>query len=64
VDIGRSLGAKVYATSRPERLDRVRGLGAEALAYGNPKVRDLEANVVFDPVGADTFADSVEALAW
>jgi NADPH:quinone reductase-like Zn-dependent oxidoreductase len=26
-------------------------------------VRELEANVVFDPIGADTFADSVEALA-
>jgi NADPH:quinone reductase len=63
VDIGRSLGAKVYATSRPEKLDRVRALGAEPLAYGDPKVRELEADVVFDPVGADTFADSVEALA-
>jgi NADPH:quinone reductase len=41
----------------------VRALGAEPLAYGDPKVRELEANVVFEPVGADTFADSVEALA-
>ncbi len=63
VDIGLSLGAKVYATSRPEKLDKVRALGAEALAYGDPKVREVEANVVFDPVGADTFSDSVEALA-
>jgi NADPH2:quinone reductase len=63
VDIGRSLGAKVYATSRADKLDKVRALGAEALEYGDPKVRDLEANVVFDPIGADTFADSVEALA-
>ncbi len=63
VDIGRSLGAKVYATSRPEKLDKVRSLGAEPLAYGDPKVRELEANVVFEPIGADTFADSVEALA-
>jgi NADPH:quinone reductase-like Zn-dependent oxidoreductase len=63
VDIGRSLGAKVYATSRPEKLDRVRALGAEPLAYGDQKVRELEADVVFDPIGADTFADSVEALA-
>jgi NADPH:quinone reductase len=63
VDIGRSLGANVYATSRPEKLDKVRALGAEPLAYGDPKVRELEANVVFDPIGADTFADSVEALA-
>jgi len=63
VDIGRSLAAKVYATSRREKLDQVRALGAEALAYGDPKLRELEADVVFDPVGADTFADSVEALA-
>jgi NADPH:quinone reductase len=63
VDIGRSLGANVYATSRPEKLDKVRALGAEPLAYGDAKVRELEANVVFDPIGADTFADSVEALA-
>jgi NADPH2:quinone reductase len=63
VDIGRSLGAKVYATSRAEKLDKVRALGAEPLAYGDPKVRELEANVVFDPIGADTFSGSVEALA-
>jgi NADPH2:quinone reductase len=63
VDIGRSLGAKVYGTSRPEKLDMVRALGAEPLAYGDPKVRALVANVVFDPIGADTFSDSVEALA-
>jgi NADPH2:quinone reductase len=63
VDIGLSLGAKVYATSRADKLDKVRALGAEALEYGDPKVRELEANVVFDPIGADTFADSVEALA-
>jgi NADPH2:quinone reductase len=62
VDIGLSLGAKVYATSRAEKLDKVRALGAEALEYGDPKVRELEANVVFDPIGADTFSDSVEAL--
>jgi NADPH2:quinone reductase len=63
VDIGRSLGATVYATSRPEKLEKARALGAEPLAYGDPKVRELEANVVFEPIGADTFADSVEALA-
>jgi len=63
VDIGLSLGAKVYATSRAQKLDKVRALGAEALEYGDPKVRELEANVVFEPIGADTFSDSVEALA-
>ncbi len=63
VDIGLSLGAKVYATSRAEKLDKVRRLGAEAFEYGDPKLRELQANVVFDPIGADTFSDSVEALA-
>jgi NADPH:quinone reductase-like Zn-dependent oxidoreductase len=63
VDIGKALGATVYATAPAEKLDAVRALGAEALGYGDPRVRQLEANVVFDPIGADTFADSVEALA-
>jgi NADPH:quinone reductase-like Zn-dependent oxidoreductase len=63
VDIGRALGARVVATSRPEKLDKVRALGAEALAYGDAKVKEVGANVAFDPVGADTFEDSVEALA-
>jgi NADPH:quinone reductase-like Zn-dependent oxidoreductase len=63
VDIGGALGAKVYATAPAGKLDAVRALGAEALAYGDPKVRQVEANVVFDPIGAETFADSVEALA-
>ncbi len=63
VDIGRVLGEKVVATSRPEKLDKVRALGAEALPYGDPKLKDVCANVVFDPVGADTFEDSIEALA-
>jgi NADPH:quinone reductase-like Zn-dependent oxidoreductase len=63
VDIGRLLGAKVHATARADKLDKVRALGAEALEYGDPKVRELDANVVFDPIGADTLSDSVEALA-
>lgn len=63
IDIGRALGATVYATAGSGKLERIRELGAEPLEYGDPKIRELEANVVFDPVGADTFADSVEALA-
>jgi NADPH:quinone reductase len=63
VDIGRALGATVFATAGEGKLDKVRALGAEALPYGDPTVRELEANVVFDPIGADTFSDSVEALA-
>ena len=63
VDIGRSLGAKVYATSRPEKLDQVRALGAEPLAYGDPKVRELEANVVFDPGSARRKEGAAETMA-
>jgi NADPH2:quinone reductase len=63
VDVGRTLGAKVYATTRAEKLDKVRELVAEAFEYGDPRVQKLDANVVFDPIGAETFSDSVEALA-
>ena len=63
VDIGRALGATVVATASAAKLDRVAALGAEALAYDDPKLAELEADVVFDPVGADTFATSIAALA-
>ena len=63
VDLGRAIGATVYATTRAEKLDRVRELGVEALEYGDASIQKLEANVVFDPIGAETFSDSVEALA-
>ena len=62
VDIGRAIGAKVYATTRTEKVEKLRELGVEAFEYGAGELRTLKANVVFDPVGADTFADSVEAL--
>lgn len=61
-DIGRALGATVYATASSAKLDRVRELGAEALAYDDPRLAELGADVVFDPVGGDTFARSVGAL--
>jgi NADPH:quinone reductase-like Zn-dependent oxidoreductase len=51
VDIGVALGAKVYATAPAGKLDAVRALGAEAFAYGDANVRQVEANVVFDPIG-------------
>jgi NADPH:quinone reductase len=63
IDVGRMVGAKVFATAPGDKLDRVRELGAEALEYGDPTVQRLDANVVFDPVGEETFSDSVEALA-
>jgi NADPH:quinone reductase-like Zn-dependent oxidoreductase len=62
VDVGRVIGARVYATTRKEKFDKVHELEAEPLEYGDPRLRELKANVVFDPVGAETFADSVDAL--
>jgi NADPH:quinone reductase-like Zn-dependent oxidoreductase len=41
----------------------VRELGAEPLAYDDERLAGLEADVVFDPVGGDGFARSVDALA-
>ncbi len=62
IDVGRSVGATVYATASEWKLDRLRATGAEVLAYDDPQVVELGANVVFDPIGGDTFARSVQAL--
>jgi NADPH:quinone reductase-like Zn-dependent oxidoreductase len=62
IDIGRSLGARVFATASEEQRERVRELGAEPLAYDDPRVAELEADVVWEPLGARTFAQSVDAL--
>jgi NADPH:quinone reductase-like Zn-dependent oxidoreductase len=62
IDIGRSLGATVYATASEAKHDRVRELGAEPLAYDDPRVAELEADVVWEPLGARTFERSVAAL--
>jgi len=62
IDVGRSVGATVYATGSEWKLERLRATGAEALAYDDPRLSELEADVVFDPIGGDTFARSVEAL--
>lgn len=63
IDVGRTLGARVFATAPADKLDKVRTLGAEALEYGDAAIQKLNANVVFDPIGEETFSDSVEALA-
>ena len=63
IDIGRSLGATVYATASERKHDRLNELGAEPLGYDDPRVAELKADVVFDPLGARTFGRSVEALA-
>jgi len=51
------------ATAGSAKQERVRGLGAEPLAYDDERLAGLEADVVFDPVGGEGFARSVDALA-
>jgi NADPH:quinone reductase-like Zn-dependent oxidoreductase len=63
IDIGRHLGAKVYATASASKHDRLRGLGAEPLAYDDQRIAELQAAVVFDPVGGAGFERSLAALA-
>jgi len=63
LDLGRALGAKVFATAGSAKLDRLRALGVEAFEYDDTRIEALAADVVFDPVGAATFARSVAALA-
>jgi NADPH:quinone reductase-like Zn-dependent oxidoreductase len=62
IDIGRLLDAAVYATASERGQTRVRELGAEALDYDDPRLAELGANVIFDPLGARTFGLSLEAL--
>jgi NADPH:quinone reductase-like Zn-dependent oxidoreductase len=62
IDIGRSVGAKVFATASESKHERLRELGSEPLAYDDPRVPELAADVVFEPLGAPTFERSVAAL--
>lgn len=62
IDVGRLIGATVYATAGERRHDRLRELGAEPLGYDDPKLAELGADVVFDPLGARTFERSLEAI--
>ena len=62
IDIGRALGATVYATASESKHDRLRELGAEPLAYDDERLAEIGADVVFDPVGGQAFARSVGAL--
>lgn len=62
IDIGRWLGATVYATATGHKHGRLRELGAEPLAYDDARIGELEADVVFEPLGARTFGRSIEAL--
>jgi NADPH:quinone reductase-like Zn-dependent oxidoreductase len=63
IQIGRALGATVFATASEPKLERVRQLGAEPLAYDDDRLAELEVDVVFDPVGGKEFHRSVQALA-
>jgi NADPH:quinone reductase-like Zn-dependent oxidoreductase len=63
IDIGRHLGATVYATASESKHQRLRELGAEPLAYDDERIAQLEAAVVFDPVGGAAFERSLAALA-
>jgi NADPH2:quinone reductase len=61
IDIGRHLGATVYATASEAKHDRLRALGAEPLAYDDERVEQLGAAVTFDPVGGTVFERSLRA---
>src|SRR5919204_5868014 len=63
IDIGRQLGATVYATASDSKHDRLRELGAEPLSYDDDRIGQLQAAVVFDPVGGAAFERSLAALA-
>jgi NADPH2:quinone reductase len=62
IDLARSIGARVYATASEHKLDRLRELGVEALGYDDERLEELEADVVYDPVGRETFERSLAAL--
>ena len=63
IDIGRHLGAEVYATAGQKKHDHLRELGAEPLGYDDESIAELGAAVVFDPVLGDRFELSLSALA-
>jgi NADPH2:quinone reductase len=62
IDLARSIGARVYATASERKLDRLRDLGVEAFGYDDERLGELEADVVYDPVGSETFERSLAAL--
>ena len=63
IDIGRHLGADVYATASSSKHDRLRELGAEPLAYDDERLPELHAEAVFDPVLGERLEQSLAALA-
>jgi NADPH:quinone reductase-like Zn-dependent oxidoreductase len=62
IDIGRRIGAEVYATAGSSKLDHIRELGAEPLAYDDGRISGLEVDVVFDPVLGERLEAGLNAL--
>ena len=62
IDIGRQIGAEVYSTAGSSKLDHLRELGAEPLAYGDERIPGLEVDVVFDPVLGEGVEAGLNAL--
>lgn len=63
IQIARALGARVIAAAgSPEKLETCRALGAEAAYVYDELPDDVQADVVFDPVGGDLFASSFARL--
>jgi NADPH:quinone reductase-like Zn-dependent oxidoreductase len=63
IDIGRHLGAEIYATASSSKHDRLRELGAEPLAYDDERIPELGVDVVFDPVLGEALERGLAALA-
>jgi NADPH:quinone reductase-like Zn-dependent oxidoreductase len=63
IDLGRHLGAEIYATASSSKHDRLRDLGAEPLAYDDERIPELQADVVFDPVLGEALERGLAALA-
>ncbi|HEX5474518.1 MAG TPA: zinc-binding dehydrogenase [Vicinamibacterales bacterium] len=72
IQVARHFGARVFATSGPDKVDRTRALGAEAVFdhYSGDFARETRAltsgrgaDIVVEHVGEATWARSVRALA-
>ena len=73
IQLARHFGARVFATSAPEKADRTRALGAEAVFdhYAADFAKEIKrvtdghgADVVIEHVGEATWERSVRALAY
>ena len=69
IQVARHLGAQVFATASPHKLEFAQELGAEPVGYDGfaEAVRGATdgrgVDVVYDPVGGDLFEQSLKALA-